>query len=54
MRRVIISLPGDLRTTQNIGVSFAQDTEGDVEVITEPLRLIHKIFYSLHSLFDEM
>lgn len=47
---VEIDLPQDLKSNYNIPLPFSQEMKGDVEIITEDLRLIQRFFNPVKSL----
>lgn len=47
---VEIELPQDLKTNYRISLPFSQEMKGDVEIITEDLRLIQRFFNPVKSL----
>jgi HlyD family secretion protein len=47
---VEIDLPQDLKSNYNILLPFSQEMKGDVEIITEDLRLIQRFFNPVKSL----
>jgi HlyD family secretion protein len=47
---VEIDLPQDLRSNYNISLPFSQEMKGNVEIITEDLRLIERFFNPVKSL----
>ncbi len=46
-----IALPQNLETNYHIPLVFSQEMKGDVEIVTEDLRLIQRFFNPLKSLF---
>ncbi len=48
---VDVELPDGLTTTYGKKIPFTQEIKGSGEIITEDLRLIERIFYSLRSVF---
>ncbi len=48
-----IELPQDLKTNYNIPLTFSQEMKGDVEIVTEDLRLIQRFFNPIKSLFKD-
>ncbi|WP_423126510.1 HlyD family secretion protein [Gaoshiqia sp. Z1-71] len=48
-----IDLPQDLKTNYNIPLTFSQEMKGDVEIVTEDLRLLQRFFNPVKSLFKE-
>ena len=48
-----VDLPHGLITNIGNELEFAQDSEGDAEIITEDLRLLQRIFNPLRALMKE-
>lgn len=48
-----IDLPQDLKTNYNLSLTFSQEMKGDVNIITEDLRLIQRFFNPIKSLFKD-
>jgi multidrug resistance efflux pump len=48
---VKVSLPNGLRTSYNIDLQAAGQLKGEIEIITEDLRLLERIFYQFRKLF---
>ncbi|MGD9929419.1 MAG: HlyD family secretion protein [Mangrovibacterium sp.] len=48
-----IELPLDLKTNYNLSLTFSQEMKGDVEIVTEDLRLIQRFFNPVKSLFKD-
>ena len=48
-----VSLPGELVTTHNKKIEFKQEMQGVVEIITEDLRLIDRVFYQFKDIFKQ-
>ncbi|MCW0482866.1 HlyD family secretion protein [Gaoshiqia sediminis] len=48
-----IELPQDLTTNYNLSLTFSQEMKGDVEIVTEDLRLIQRFFNPVKSLFKD-
>ncbi len=45
-----IDLPLDLKTNYNLSLTFSQEMKGDVDIVTEDLRLIQRFFNPIKSL----
>ena len=50
---VEVDLPQDLNTNYNIPLSFSQEMKGDVEIVTDDLRLIHRFFNPVKSVLKD-
>lgn len=48
---VKVNLPNALRTSYNIDLQAAGQLKGEIEIITEELRLLERIFYQFRKLF---
>ncbi len=48
-----VALPTELITTYNKTIPFQQEMRGNVEIITEDLRLIERFFYQFRKLVDD-
>lgn len=51
-RRVTINLPKSLETTHGHEIEFRQNMGGQLEVITEPLSLMQRIFYQIRHVWS--
>ncbi|MCB0642050.1 MAG: HlyD family efflux transporter periplasmic adaptor subunit, partial [Phaeodactylibacter sp.] len=49
---VDVSLPNGLESTYGKEISFVQEMQGTAEIVTEDLRLIHRIFYQIIKAFE--
>jgi len=50
---VEVDLPQDLNTNYNIPLSFSQEMKGDVDIVTDDLRLIHRFFNPVKSVLKD-
>ncbi len=48
-----INLPQDLKTNYNLALTFSQEMQGDVDIVTEDLRLIQRFFNPIKSLLKD-
>ncbi len=48
-----IDLPQNLKTNYNLSLTFSQEMKGDVDIVTEDLRLIQRFFNPIKSLFKD-
>lgn len=48
-----IEVPQDLKTNYNLKLTFSQEMKGDVEIITDDLRLIQRFFNPIKSLMKD-
>ena len=48
-----IEIPQDLKTNYNLKLRFSQEMKGDVEIITDDLRLIQRFFNPIKSLMKD-
>ncbi|MGQ8338641.1 HlyD family secretion protein [Sunxiuqinia sp. A32] len=48
-----IDIPQDLKTNYNIPLTFSQEMKGEVDIVTEDLRLIQRFFNPIKSIFKD-
>jgi len=49
---VLLALPNQLVTNQKIKVEFKQELTGTTEIVTEDLRLMHRLLFQMKSLIQ--
>lgn len=50
---VYVELPDNIRTTHNKSISDTKEIQGTGEIVTEELRLIDRIFYTIRAVFKQ-